>query len=362
MWKSIIGIVRIERIMTGSSLVSVAWDKPNEGLDWRVISVLSPFLIKVEPYNFEDVSRFVQRNARTLSIYCDCSALNSCDQVVALLNAGCVKVFVSKSLFQALLQDSYSHAHLDRLVLFLSRDIYEDLDKIVEGFSQEAEPRPNLAGSLDAVNSLRARNESEDLVQRLYVFLPDSSTADATRLLKEGYNIVIPSSRLSVQAKSDNCLEAHRLITDVAQSDRPDGLVPTIVVTERGESLGLVYSSRESIAMAIELSRGVYYSRSRNGLWIKGEESGNTQQLLRITLDCDADTLQFKVKQSGKGSPPLSPSFSRTDSVKDFVICKQRRALALSMVSLNSTTYYRIVRKLHRPDRILPGYFKIQIY
>jgi phosphoribosyl-ATP pyrophosphohydrolase len=83
-------------------------------------------------------------------------------------------------------------------------------------------------------------------------------------------------------------------------SDRADGLVPTVVADERGTALGLVWSSRESIARAVELRRGVYQSR-RRGIWVKGEESGATQDLLRIDVDCDRDALRFTVRQNGPG-------------------------------------------------------------
>lgn len=83
-------------------------------------------------------------------------------------------------------------------------------------------------------------------------------------------------------------------------SDRPDGLWPTVVVDERGVALGLAYSSAESLRKAVELQRGVYHSRSR-GLWIKGESSGATQQLLAIDLDCDRDALRFTVRQQEPG-------------------------------------------------------------
>ncbi len=59
-------------------------------------------------------------------------------------------------------------------------------------------------------------------------------------------------------------------------SDRPDGLWPTIVCDEGGRFLGLVYSDLESLNAAFESGRGVYKSRSR-GLWVKGETSGNGQ-------------------------------------------------------------------------------------
>lgn len=83
-------------------------------------------------------------------------------------------------------------------------------------------------------------------------------------------------------------------------SDRPDGLWPTMVCDERGVGLGLAYSDRASLAHAIETRRGTYCSRKR-GLWIKGETSGATQDLLRVTLDCDRDCLRFTVRQRGAG-------------------------------------------------------------
>jgi phosphoribosyl-ATP pyrophosphohydrolase len=83
-------------------------------------------------------------------------------------------------------------------------------------------------------------------------------------------------------------------------SDRPDGLVPTVVVDEAGLALGLAYSSSQTLARAIEERRGIYHSRSR-GLWIKGETSGATQELIGVDLDCDRDTLRFTVRQHGPG-------------------------------------------------------------
>ena len=83
-------------------------------------------------------------------------------------------------------------------------------------------------------------------------------------------------------------------------TDRPDGLYPTVVVDERGVCLGLVYSSRESIREAVRRKMGIYQSRSR-GLWVKGETSGATQELVRIDLDCDRDGPRFVVRQGGPG-------------------------------------------------------------
>ncbi len=83
-------------------------------------------------------------------------------------------------------------------------------------------------------------------------------------------------------------------------SDRNDGLWPTVVTDERGVALGLCWSSRESVREAIRSGRGTYQSR-RRGLWVKGESSGATQELVRIEADCDRDALRFTVRQAPPG-------------------------------------------------------------
>ncbi|OWU65258.1 MAG: phosphoribosyl-ATP diphosphatase [Armatimonadetes bacterium Cent15-Ar3] len=81
----------------------------------------------------------------------------------------------------------------------------------------------------------------------------------------------------------------------------PDQLWPTVVADEQGRALGLVWSSEESVRLAAKERRGIYYSRSRQEIWRKGETSGAVQELLRIDLDCDRDALRFTVRQSGTG-------------------------------------------------------------
>jgi phosphoribosyl-ATP pyrophosphohydrolase/phosphoribosyl-AMP cyclohydrolase/histidinol dehydrogenase len=83
------------------------------------------------------------------------------------------------------------------------------------------------------------------------------------------------------------------------KTDRDDGLFATVVCTRNNEALGLVYSSTSSIVAALECGRGVYYSRSRNGLWRKGDTSGHFQVLHRLDKDCDGDALRVTVTQKG---------------------------------------------------------------
>src|SRR5207247_8021550 len=81
----------------------------------------------------------------------------------------------------------------------------------------------------------------------------------------------------------------------------PGDVWPTVVCDEAGRTLGLVWSTRPSLARAVAERRGIYWSRSRQSIWEKGATSGNTQQLLRVDLDCDRDALRFTVWQLGAG-------------------------------------------------------------
>jgi len=86
----------------------------------------------------------------------------------------------------------------------------------------------------------------------------------------------------------------------------PGDVWPTVVCDEAGHTLGLVWSTRESLARAVAERRGIYWSRSRQSIWVKGETSGNSQRLVRVDLDCDRDALRFTVRQAGAGFCHLS--------------------------------------------------------
>jgi len=74
-------------------------------------------------------------------------------------------------------------------------------------------------------------------------------------------------------------------------------LVPTIVQDDTGQVLMLANSTRESLKRTFATNKATYYSRSRERLWTKGEESGNLQKFIKARYDCDRDTLLFTVKQ-----------------------------------------------------------------
>lgn len=82
--------------------------------------------------------------------------------------------------------------------------------------------------------------------------------------------------------------------------DKAGGLVPAIAQdADSGTVLMLAWMNREAYEETVRTRRAVYYSRSRNRLWRKGEESGHVQEVREIYLDCDADTILLKVNQIG---------------------------------------------------------------
>ena len=82
--------------------------------------------------------------------------------------------------------------------------------------------------------------------------------------------------------------------------DKAGGLVPAVAQdADTGVVLMLAWMNREAFAETVRTGRAVYFSRSRNKLWRKGEESGHVQEVKGIFVDCDADTVLLKVKQLG---------------------------------------------------------------
>ena len=82
--------------------------------------------------------------------------------------------------------------------------------------------------------------------------------------------------------------------------DKAGGLVPAVAQdADSGEVLMLAWMNREAFDETIRTGRAVYFSRSRNKLWRKGEESGHIQEVAGVYIDCDADTVLLKVRQIG---------------------------------------------------------------
>lgn len=79
-----------------------------------------------------------------------------------------------------------------------------------------------------------------------------------------------------------------------------DGLIPVIAQdTTNGDVLMMAWMNEEALHLTQTTGRATYWSRSRQELWVKGETSGHTQEVVSLLLDCDGDTILMKVNQVG---------------------------------------------------------------
>ncbi|KAK3827910.1 MAG: histidinol dehydrogenase-domain-containing protein [Benniella sp.] len=229
-------------------------------------------------------------------------------QIHTLLDAGADKVVLPFAAFAAGVE-SYSHIPQERLAVELDPahfDKVNHLQNTVSVFLLNVDGSPE---SLEAVKKT-AQTMPKDLLPRggvkrvIAAFsgqgptsTPETSTI--SELGQLGIDTLLPGEALSSDQQKGKLNLGEAFMATVV-SDRPDKLFPTVVVDEQGISLGLVYSSLESVVESFRTRKGVYFSRSR-GLWHKGASSGATQDLIKVHVDCDSDALQFTVHQHGAG-------------------------------------------------------------
>jgi len=90
------------------------------------------------------------------------------------------------------------------------------------------------------------------------------------------------------------------MMNDILDFEKQGGLIPVVAQDwQSGEVLMLAYMNRESFEETVRTGRACYFSRSRNKLWRKGEESGNVQLVREIRIDCDADAVVLRIDQIG---------------------------------------------------------------
>ncbi|TFK29408.1 histidine biosynthesis trifunctional-protein [Coprinopsis marcescibilis] len=216
------------------------------------------------------------------------------DHLVQLLNEGIEKLILPLSWAK----EAIGVIPAERLVVLLDgANVSAVSDSIRNGVSGVLLKTASL--DLDFVTSI-----SQFFAGSPIYVLSTSSALPALSTVRQlqgiGANLVLPEDQLTLGPSSDTHLNVTDVYLASVVSDRKDGLFPTIVSTETGHSLGLVYSSRESVNESIVSGKGVYQSR-KHGLWRKGETSGATQDVVSIRLDCDCDSLEFRVVQHGAG-------------------------------------------------------------
>ena len=137
---------------------------------------------------------------------------------------------------------------------------------------------------------------------------PDSMAAYLKEPVIEGVLLTIPESQINECMEWKQELVRREIPVNLLESSiswasfkkGADGLVPVIVQDYKtSEVLMLAYMNDESYEMTLRTGKMTYYSRSRNGLWMKGETSGHYQYVKSLAIDCDQDTILAKVKQLG---------------------------------------------------------------
>ncbi|KFY33892.1 hypothetical protein V494_07238 [Pseudogymnoascus sp. VKM F-4513 (FW-928)] len=166
----------------------------------------------------------------------------------------------------------------------------------------------------------------------VFIVTPEIPKAQESVTIAQELGVVpvMPAQALTMENKdTDGLLSVPAMIASQWTSDRADKLMPTVVTDERGVALGLVYSSQESLSESLKTSTGVYQSRKR-GLWYKGASSGDTQELVRVSLDCDQDCLKFVVRQKGRGfcHLPQSTCFGELSGISKLEKTLQSRKIS----------------------------------
>jgi len=274
-------------------LVSVAvppgLNDAKEGLGREDVSCLGYVFFEVVPPIVEKILRFLARHNTEFHPYFDVTRLTSRDDVVSLLDAGARRVFVRPEQLPDFAEFG------SRVAAVVSGSSPDLLSAATEHGLLVTDFDPESAEAAQFVEESKAKKLASLFVKPvpgadLEVFNSVAAQSNAIPIL--------PSTGLTAKGETGK-LAVSKILASAWKSDRPDGLIPTVVCDENGTALGLVYSSEESVGEALKTHTGVYQSRKR-GLWYKGATSGDTQELVRISLDCDNDALKFVVKQKGR--------------------------------------------------------------
>jgi phosphoribosyl-ATP pyrophosphohydrolase / phosphoribosyl-AMP cyclohydrolase / histidinol dehydrogenase len=268
--------------------VNLGKGKSNQGLTRTQLSYLGCVHLTANKEIIDTLLQFLKAHVE-IEAYIDVTAIDSVEDIISILDAGARKVFVAIGQLRALT------VYADRVLpVISSQDEIPSDDIVSNGILYSIGNAESASNSY--LQTLKSRK-----VSPIFLLAP---TAAVDTIVKAGREFsaisIIPATRLTTDKASTEHISIATIIGALWSSDRADGLIPTVVTDERGISLGLVYSSEESVAESLKTGTGVYQSRKR-GLWYKGATSGDTQELVRISLDCDQDCLKFVVRQKGEG-------------------------------------------------------------
>jgi phosphoribosyl-ATP pyrophosphohydrolase/phosphoribosyl-AMP cyclohydrolase/histidinol dehydrogenase len=259
-----------------------------QGLNREEVSILGcPFFEAKSPL-IEKFWRFLKRHNAEFHPHFDATAVESQEDVVSLLDRGARRVFVEPANLS--LYEEFG-ARVLPVVSTLDLSAATEHGLLIKGFAP-------AACDVEAFT----KEAKEKRIENLFLKPADGVSLEEVIQVAQKVNAIaiLPSTGLTTDKEDkEGRLQLGKAISSYWKSDRPDQLIPAVVCNEGGIALGVAYTSEESLSEAIRTQAGVYQSRKR-GLWVKGLTSGDTQELVRIGLDCDNDTLKFTVKQKGR--------------------------------------------------------------
>ncbi|EFY87712.1 trifunctional histidinol dehydrogenase [Metarhizium acridum] len=258
-----------------------------DGLTREEVSLLGNPFLQATPKIQDKLLRFFNRHSYEFHAHLDATSLESQDDVIALLDRGARKVFVAPDALSRYTDFG------DRVLPVVSKPDISSASEhglLVKNFDLST---PESGKFIAAAQSAKIKN--------LYLLPTVGTPLDKFIEAAQKANAIpiLPSTGMTTDKSAAGKLLVSKVIAKYWKSDRQDGLIPTVVTDEAGVALGLAYTSEESLLEALKTQTGVYQSRKR-GLWVKGATSGDTQELVRVGLDCDNDTLKFVVKQTGR--------------------------------------------------------------
>lgn len=259
-----------------------------EGLSRDEVTCLGAVFFEVTSTNFQQVKQSLSQQTVELLPFLDVTQVESKDDVLTLLDAGARKVFVKPE------QLSEYTEYGSRVAPVVSKT------NALESASEHGLLISDFDHSTCEVGIFIEQAKSKN-VENLFIKPVEGATLEhfIDVAAQIGAVPILPSTGLTTAKEASGKLSVSKILCSTWNSDRPDKLIPTVVCDENGIALGLVYSSEESVSEALRTQTGVYQSRKR-GLWYKGASSGDTQELVRISLDCDSDALRFIIKQKGR--------------------------------------------------------------
>ena len=261
----------------------------SEGLTRDEVSCLGCVFFEVTQQTLDKHLNLLSRHNAEFHTYFDVTALESREDIVSILDHGARKIFVQP----------------ERLSDFAEFD-----GRVAPAVSKSTEAAVGTSSGLllrdydERCFDLAAFLETSkaEKIPLLYIKpVPETNFEKFVETCSKTSAIpIVPATKLTTNDDESGAkLFVPRLLSNSWKSDRQDKLLPTVVCDERGTALGLVYSSEESVGESLRTQTGVYQSRKR-GLWYKGATSGDTQELVRVSMDCDNDALKFVVKQKGR--------------------------------------------------------------